>query len=521
LGKPLMLQKSVPLDDFSTGVSERASIFADMINPLSPEYGVKAALASKNVKMDKDGIESCKGYREVLTSALADMITGEYEYILKGLTTQRFHLVTAGTDLYVVSGASATSIYSGLTPDIPCNFITYNGVVIVMNGIDDMIEWAGSGSAVPVTVNDPNTIFDNGHPAFAEIFRNQLFYSGDPVDPYKIWKPAPGTHNDFDNTLGTVDGFLVGAGDGQAITGLKALTNDIMLIYKENKVLGLSGSSPFGSEGDPFTIREVSSNIGCIAPKSIVSVGKDHFFLSSEGFKSFSTVQQYGDIQDGDPMYKLSRYWETINRTESALSKAFATYIPSEKTIYLHLPSGASTQNDVIFTYHVLTGTTGIRTGITAACGAMVNGKYYTGGYTGQVSEQLFGHTYGESGAIETSWESKWLFYSSSKKIFRNLQLYFDSNGTAVLQIQVQVMKMNGEIVTVTKTASGVETTDVFDVALFDISAFDAGGASVFKMNNVSRGRAVKVKIINNAANQNWRLQKFEIGVVNLGRAAA
>lgn len=520
MGRPMMKTQNVPLDDFSTGISEKTSIFANVRNGSSPEYGVRAAASAKNVNMGKDGIESCKGYREVLSAALGAEVTGNYEFVLEGMTTQRFHIVTAGTDIYSLSGSTATSIYSGLTAGYPCQFETFNGVVLIMNGIDDVVEWDGSGSATPTAMNDPDTIWDGGKPSFAAIFRNQLFYGGDPTQPYKIWKPAPGTHNDFDNTNGTVDGFLIGPGDGQAVTGIKPITHDVCLIYKKNKILGLSGSAPFGSGVDPFTIREVVANVGCIAPKSIVAVGKDHYFLSSEGFKSLMTVQQYGDIQDADPMYKLSRSFENINKDAASISKAFATYIPVEKMIYLHLPSGSNTENDTVFTYNVLTGATGIRDGITASCGAMINGQYYTGNYDGMVYQQLFGHNYA-GGSIETSWESKWLFYNGDKKIFRDLQLYFESSNSSEVLIQIQIMKMDGSIFAVTGTAGGVVTDDLFDVGLFDVAIFDAGSSSIYKKANIGRGVAVKVKVINNSADQSWKLQKFEIGVVNLGRAAA
>jgi len=511
--------KIISFDDFSSGVFQRSSIFADMENPLAGDFGFKSAADANNVIMGRSGLEKFSGYDKYLPMAIpgSPVITGIYEYKKTGPSADSYLIVCAGDKIYDASGAVLTEVYTGITPNVFFNFVTFNNVCILLNGVDDPIYFDGIICA-PITFNDPDEIFDGAKPRLAEIFRNRIFYSGDSIHPSRVWTPKPGTYDDFDNSLSLVDSFDVSVGDGYKIIGIKALTKDILVLYKEGSILRLSGSSPFGTAIDAFRLEEISRETGCLATRTIVQVGKDHFFLSQTGLKRLSTVNEYGDVQVFDPSYQLKSAFENVNYSSTAVENAFSTYLKREQHLYLHVPEGSNHNNTQIYVYDPMTGANMPRNGINASCGAVVARTYFTGDYSGNIHRHLGVNNYaGER--ILSHWESKWLPIEglNNKKIFRNLLIYFETSGTTTIVIQWSLMKMDGSVFTSSKTTGSV-SSDIWDTGAWDTAIFDADENTVFHKNNLGRGRAIKIKIINNNANETWKIRRIELGVQNLGR---
>lgn len=510
-------------DDFSTGLNQRSSKYADVANVLSPDFGMKSAASANNVRMTQYGLEKFPGYDNYLASAIVGTpaVTGLYYYKRTGASAANYWIVTAGTKVYTASGGTLTEIYSGITAGAYFQFKTYNNVCLMMNGTDAVLYYDGTTCAA-VTFTDPSTIFGSARPSFAEIFRNRIFYSGDSTNPSRVWTPRPGSHNNFDNGLSTVDAFDVSVGDGQKVTGLRALQDDILVIYKEESTHRLEGASPFGASVEPFAIKEVSRKIGCIAPRTIVEVSTgDQFFLSKNGFKSFLTVQQYGDVKAADLTDNIPDELADINFAASTIVNAFAVYIDTEDQIYLHVPTGAGTTNTQVYAFDAKTRAIQPRSGITAACGAIINRTFYTGDYSGQIYQQLTTDSYNGS-AIESHWESKWIAIGGlkNKKKFKHLLIDFESAGLATITVQWQIMRMDGTIKTLSKSSVNV-SDGTWDDATWDTDVWDSETGKMFKKNNLGRGRAIKVKIINNNANERWKVRKIELGIQNLGQAAA
>lgn len=505
--------------DFSTGLSQIASIFADVENPVSPNYGLKVAGAANNVIMNENGLEKFPGYDAYLASAVSGtpVITGLYEYRKTGASTSTYFIVCAGTKVYTASGGSLTEIYSGITAGTYCNFETFNNVCLIMNGVDSVLQFDGT-TCTTVTFTDPSNILNSAKPSFATVFRNRIFYSGDLTNPSKVWSPRPGTYNNFDNATSLVDAFDISGGDNYRVTGLKALSKDLMVVYKEGSIFRLSGSTPFGSTADPFRLEEVSREVGCIATRTIVQVGRDQFFLSLGGAKRLSIVNDYGDVIDADPSFEIKDLMAEINYTTSVVAKAFAVYVKSEHHLYLHVPTGSGVTNTQTYVYDIMSGANMPRSGITASYGAIVNQNYYTGDYSGQIYQQLVGDNY-NGAAIPSSWESKWLDYGGLKnrKKFKNLLIYFETSGTATITVQWTVMNMDGSTRAYSRSSEAT-SGDVWDLGLWDVMLWDAGANNLFRRNNLGRGRAIKIKISNNNADEYWKVSKVELCIENLGR---
>lgn len=504
--------------DFSGGVLESGSIFANMSNPLAKDYFLKSCAEADNVKMSENGLEKFKGYAKRLSSQISGnpTVTGVYEYKKRGSSNERYFLVTAGTKVYKDEAGTLSDLGATITTDAFTQFVTFNNVVVIMNGVDSPLYFDGTTCATE-TMTDPDSIWNNATPSFATVFRNRLFYSGDPAKPYRIWTPRPGTHNNFDNSLSTVDAFDVSVGDGEQVTAIVPLSKDFMAVYKFGSIFRLSGSAPFGSSTDAFVLQEVSREIGCVAPRTAIKVGKDHYFLSKNGFKKLSTVFEYGDVRDADPSYAAKDSFSEINYDEDYIKNAFAVYVSKERHIYLHVPTGSNTQNNQVYVHDVVTGAIMPRSGITASCGVIYDRQYYTGSYDGWTYKQIFGDNY-DGSAIPSHWYSLWLPVGGirNKKKFKHFMAYFETAGSATISVQNEVMKTDGSsrIATSSSESSG---TDVFDVGKWDTAKFDQGGTNLHRNNNLGRGIAARIKIVNNNTDEFWKINKMEFGVSRIG----
>lgn len=518
--------KLYSFDDFSTGLNTFDSIFADVGNPIDPNFGMKSAQEVVNVLMKKTGLEKAPGYGEYLNSAIAGAptVTGIYRYSKTGSGATTEWIITAGAKIYTVSANAVTEIYSGLTTtsNYFTNFCTFNNVVIMCNGVDEALCYDGSSVTTLDTATgftDPSGIFGTAKPSFAAVFRNRIFYGGDATYPHRIWTPRPGSHVNFDNGTSLVDSFDVSVGDGERLIFAKPISKDLMILYKEGSVHRLSGSTPFGSTSDAFRIEEISREVGCKSPRSIVQVGTDHLFIGNNGIKRLSLVQDYGDVSQADITEFIPD--EVADWNTNVINEAFATFVKPEKQVWFHIATGSSSQNNKVYVFDMLTGAVFPRDGITAASGGMIGDTYYTGSYDGQIHQQVYTDGYAGD-AIESSWESKWLPIGGlfNKKVFDNLLIYFENSGVATLTVQWQIMKMDGSVRTVS-ASSAATTNDVFDTGVWDTAVFDAGQDTVFKKNNLGRGRAIKLKIINNNVNERWKVRRIEFTVRNLGHVGA
>lgn len=76
-------------------------------------------------------------------------------------------------------------------------------------------------------------------------------------------------------------GFIdVGIDDGDAITGIKSI-GSVLLIFKTNSTWALFGSNP-----QNYSVRKISTNIGCVANRTIQQCDTFAIFLSNQGVYS-------------------------------------------------------------------------------------------------------------------------------------------------------------------------------------------------------------------------------------------
>jgi len=206
-----------------------------------------------------------------------------------------------------------------LTPDLPMSFTTWGNICYMSNGTDDLLEF--DGTEVIINENAPKGKYIVAH-------NNILFIAGNSDDPSFVFYSdiglldADGSGNNWTDGDGNLQNFKVSTDDGDVITGITKLQSNLV-IFKSNSIHVLYGDNP-----NNFQLREnVVSNIGCIAPMSLVNVFNRLIFLYRDGFYSF----------DGSTI-------DIISKSENVKPSI-------EKIIYPKKCSGAIYDNKYIFSY--------------------------------------------------------------------------------------------------------------------------------------------------------------------------
>jgi len=224
------------------------------------------------------------------------------------------------------------------------NLQIWNGTVLTTCAIANPI---ASGSVVPYILKERDgrlVVIDKAH--------DYLFYSG--VGDETNW-----TFDDIDSNAKYIE---VGYQDGCYITGATFLSTDI-IIHKNNDEGTKQRIFKLTNEYPDWLVTMVSETESSVNRFSTVAAMNDAYFFSIGGFKSLSTVTDYGAIKLADAGKKLNSYLiKNFVATDVRLY-----HVPLKNQIWV------KKQNDYYFyIYHYATG-------------AFTRRKLYTGQLNGVV----------------------------------------------------------------------------------------------------------------------------------------
>lgn len=500
--------------NFSGGVNKKQG-------PVIFDMGEAEAFAfcedSYNWENSEEGLIKRPGYDNAMTTAISGTpaITGIFEFSRSSGSDQT--IVCAGTSIYTVSGGTRTEIQTGQTTGKYYQALQWvdnsgNEIIILMNGTDTPIIWDGT-TASTMSPTDPDTIWDGFKPAFAAVFRGRVFYGGDPSLPNRVITPRPGTYDNFDNSTSEVDAFEIDPGFGGIVTGLKPLTDNFLVIYKENCIRRLSGTAPFASVGaEPFEISVVTDAFGCIAPRSIVGNEIEHYFMAEDGLRQLRPIQSYGDIDPQQPTYLVQELINGLNFTRSVIVNACATFDKSNKQIWLALPNGASTTNNMLLNFDVITRTVDFRGqgDITASYLAYFGRTVYHGDYAGQVYSHGDDNNYNGS-AITAIWQGKLIAHNGIGvlKCYRKVMLFADADSGGDVVVQWTILQEDQE-----SALSQTETVvagSLWDTAVWDQDVWATGVNKVFHIKNLGKGNAIAFRFTNASASQRVKIRQIDL----------
>ncbi len=385
-------------------------------------------------------------------------------------------------------------------------FVNYNWageVMLLTDGQNPASTYDGTTYTQVTHANAPNS------PKFAEEFASHIFLAGDTTDPYNLYFSAPLDATDFSPANGS--GVI---NVGYNITAIKKFRNELF-IFGANNIKKLVGTNLAD-----FQLQSVTSNLGCIAPDSVVEFGGDLLFLGPDGIRPISGTDRIGDvelapvskeIQDIFDNYYLSEDIVDISIVVIRKKSQFRFFFKNESSLSLIGAIRKSANKQSIFEYSQLIG-------IEANCVAS--------GYIGQFEHVIHGDNSGkvyrqERGQsfagedIFSLYQTPYFYMEDPevRKNIMNIHTYLRSEGTT--EVFVGVSYDYDDVNTNNPTTYDFSTEGaaaLYGTAIYGSGDIYDGNPSPKKLTNVSgSGNSVSISYVTNNQSASHTIQALTL----------
>lgn len=264
-------------------------------------------------------------------------------------STNDFMMVASGGTIHrSTTAASWVTINPGSPISVTADkeFIQADKLLIILDGTNYPPYYNGTTytESLETTASPPIT-------KCGAWFKNYLFLANGSIEHDWIW---------FSNNLNPIqftdgDVLKVNTGDGQEIQWLKPFKLNELIIYKERSiwVLDITGTTPL----EDWTLQPIIEDIGLIAPRTVVQISNDHWFLSSEPIGVRSLIRtDFDKIKASLISTPIQDIFDgtgdiTINRTY--IHQASAIFFDNK--FLLSIPTGTSLINNTVVVFDLIT----------------------------------------------------------------------------------------------------------------------------------------------------------------------
>ena len=421
---------------------------ADLDTAIEPNQGE----SFKNIVLSKKGKLLKRTGQSLFNASAEAVFTGIGRYD-PDATTSKMVIASGITVAAALSTDTSWTILNptdSLTTGKDTEFVQANDLYFVLNGTDYTAAYTG-------TTWDPGGLWAGGSPPIATTgvwLRNYLFLAGQPSEPDWIYV----SNNLVPRTFTVTDLVKVNTGDGQIIQRLEAFRLNEIIAYKERSIFVVDIT---GNTLANWTVQPISKSVGCIAKRSVVSLGNDHWFLSSDPIAVRSLVRSEFDkiLVDivSKPIQDIFDGTGDLTINISQISRACAVLFDNK--YILAIPTGSSTINNTVVAYDFISQAWYIIDGWFPAAWVVFDNKLYcinedTGDgrvvrcFTGIVGDFASTTTVATSFSVETPDQPIEFEYISKAYDFENPENYksldsieveFDTTGnyTATLHIDL------------------------------------------------------------------------------------
>jgi hypothetical protein len=153
----------------------------------------------------------------------------------------------------------------------------------------------------------------------------------------------------------TLNNFVINTGGNDSIVGVLPWVQDQFLVFMTNSIYvvyvetdNFATDSPPGANS---TTTVVTTEIGCLARRSIVTAGQFVFFLSANGVHMLTPQLDLKLLGNTLPLSEpIADFFDTVNF--DTVQNSVATYYNNR--FYIAMPTGSATRNDKILIYNTL-----------------------------------------------------------------------------------------------------------------------------------------------------------------------
>jgi hypothetical protein len=378
-------------------------------------------------------------------------------------------------------------------------------ILLLTDGVNPAAKYNGTTYTQITHTNAPN------NPKFSSAFANHLWLAGDPDEPFNIYFSSPNADTDFDpaNGAGVVNiGFTV--------TQLKAFRNQLY-VFGQNQIKRIIGDN-FSN----FTVENVTNDLGCVAPDTVVEFGGDIIFLGPDGIRPISGTSRIGDVELETVSREIQKTFENYTANEDVTKlKALVIRRKSQFRLFFEantslsllaaIRKGPTAQSTFEYSQLVGVEATAVASGYIGQFEFVLHGDS-----TGKVHKQEEGDSFAGSD-IFSVYQTPYYFMGDPevRKVFYKVKTFLKTEGEALINVGIDFNFGDSEINTpenFSLTTAGAAS--LFDNAstIYDTTDIYDGNPSPTRTTNISgSGDSISVSYVTNSTSPSHTIQAVSI----------
>tara|TARA_R110002020_G_scaffold2849_5_gene13239 strand:+ start:11153 stop:13285 length:2133 start_codon:yes stop_codon:yes gene_type:complete len=357
-----------------------------------------------------------------------------------------------------------------------------------------------------IQITDSNAPTD---PTLVAAFSNHLFLAGDVSQPYSLYFSAPVAETDFTPDSG---GGVINV--GFKIVQIKAF-RDQLFIFGTNNIKKLVGNNSAN-----FVLQNVTSNLGCIAPDSVVEFNGEIIFLAPDGIRPVSGTDKIGDIELATLSKPIQSIFEdyianedlaTIRTIVIKKKSQFRLFFADQNSLGIIGAIRRSGQGNTGFEFGQLVG-------IEVSCGdsGYIGDEEFVihGDSLGRVFRQETGNNF-NSNDIFSLYQTPFVYMDDPeiRKTMYSINTYLRAEG--VLEVVMGLEYDYGDTNVLLPTDFNFTTTGAaayYDKAKYDADEIYDGNPSPIRSTDISgSGKSVAITYVTNADQPSHTVQAYTI----------
>jgi len=378
-------------------------------------------------------------------------------------------------------------------------------ILLLTDGVNPAAKYNGTTYTQITHANAPTD------PKFSSAFANHLWLAGDPAEPFNIYFSAPNADTDFDpaNGAGVINiGFTV--------TQLKSFRNQLY-VFGQNQIKRI-----IGDNYSNFTVENVTNDLGCVAPDTVVEFGGDIIFLGPDGIRPISGTSRIGDVELETVSREIQKTFENYTANEDVTKlKALVIRRKSQFRLFFEantslsllaaIRKGPTAQSTFEYSQLVGVEATAVASGYIGQFEFVLHGDS-----TGKVHKQEEGDSFAGS-EIFSVYQTPYYFMGDPevRKVFYKVKTFLKTEGEALINVGIDFNFGDSEINTpenFSLTTAGAAS--LFDAAstIYDTTDIYDGNPSPTRTTNISgSGDSISVSYVTNSTSPSHTIQAVSI----------
>ena len=378
-------------------------------------------------------------------------------------------------------------------------------VLLLTDGINPAAKYNGTTYTQITHTNAPN------NPQFSSAFANHLWLAGDSDEPFNIYFSSPNADTDFDpaNGAGVINiGFTV--------TQLKSFRNQLY-VFGQNQIKRIVGDNYSN-----FSVENVTNDLGCVAPDTVVEFGGDIIFLGPDGIRPISGTSRIGDVELETVSREIQKTFENYTANEDVTKlkalvlrrkSQFRLFFEANTSLSLLAAIRKSSTAQGTFEYSQLVGieATAVASGYVGQFEFVLHGDSL-----GRVFKQEEGNSFGDDDILSV-FQTPYYFMGDPelRKIFYRVKTFLKSEGESTISVGIEYNFGDSEIATPTNfDLSTAGAASLFDASstLYDETDVYDGNPTPIRTTNISgSGDSISIAYVTNSKSPSHTIQAVSI----------